>query len=191
MEPRLLLEATPLITEFMADNGQAWYPADPDSDWDWIEIYNPTPSTISLTGWHLTDDPESLSKWTFPTRTLGSEQYLLVFASGLEGGDPAHPGDLHADFKLSSDGEYVALVRPGGDPNDVVSEYYFGEQLEDVSYGAIYDVVNQADLVVKGDDATYLVPTDSALGLTWTGNGFDDSVWTLSLIHISEPTRPY
>ncbi|HUU91028.1 MAG TPA: CotH kinase family protein, partial [Phycisphaerae bacterium] len=115
---------------------------------------------------------------TFPACTLGVGEYRIVFASGRETGDPAHPADLHADFKLDADGEYVALVRPGGNPNDVVSEYYFGEQLEDVSYGVAYDVVNQTDLVLKGDDATYLVPPDDTLGLSWTENGFDDSVWT-------------
>ncbi|HUU90473.1 MAG TPA: lamin tail domain-containing protein, partial [Phycisphaerae bacterium] len=99
MEPRLLLDSTPIITEFMADTDVPWYPAAPDSDWDWIEIYNPTPSAINLSGWHLTDNPLNLSQWTFPACTLGVGEYRIVFASGRETGDPAHPADLHADFK--------------------------------------------------------------------------------------------
>jgi len=104
LEARLLLDATPLITEFLAINDTPVYPANPDSDWDWIEIYNPTTETVNLEGWHLTDNRDDLTKWTFPAGTsLDPDAYRIVFASGLEAGDPAHPNDLHADFKLSGD----------------------------------------------------------------------------------------
>ncbi|KPK48167.1 MAG: hypothetical protein AMK72_07385, partial [Planctomycetes bacterium SM23_25] len=175
LEPRLLLDSTPLITEFLADNSAPWYPADPDSDWDWIEIYNPTPSAINLAGWHLTDDPQDLALWTFPAKTLDSGDYLVVFASGQDRRDPL--ADLHTNFRLDKDGDYLALVKPGAAAADIVQEYDFADQLEDVSYGVLYDVQSRTDLVKKGDDATYLVPLDDALGLGWIQNGFDDSAW--------------
>ena len=177
LEPRLLLDATPLITEFLADNSVPWYPADPGSDWDWIEIYNPTPAAIDLDGWHLTDDPEDLDQWTFPACTLQPGGYLVVFASDLDQRDPQ--GDLHTNFGLSKDGDYLALVKPGGGAEDIVSEYDFPDQLEDVSYGVLYDVMMHDDLVTKGDAATYLVPQDGSLGLEWIQNGYDDSAWNV------------
>ena len=78
LEPRLLLDSTPIITEFLADNSVPWYPADPDSDWDWIEIYNPTPSAVDLDGWHLTDNAQDLDQWTLPATTLQAGAYLIV-----------------------------------------------------------------------------------------------------------------
>ncbi len=175
LEPRLLLDSTPIITEFLADNSVPWYPADPDSDWDWIEIYNPTPSAVDLDGWHLTDNPQDLDQWTLPATTLQSGAYLVVFASGDDLRDPQ--GDLHTNFRLSKDGDYLALVKPGAAEADIVSEFDFADQLEDVSYGVLYDVQSQTGLVEKGDDATYHIPTDGSLGLAWIQNGYDDSTW--------------
>jgi len=177
LEPRLLLDAAPIITEFLADNSVPWNPADPSSDWDWIEIYNPTVSTIDLAGWHLTDDPDDLTQWTFPDYSLAPGAYLVVFASGLDRTDPAQ--ELHTNFGLSKDGEYLALVRPRAWEVDIVSEFDFAEQLEDVSYGVLYDVQGQTELVAKGDAATYRVPSGDALGLSWIEDTFNDDLWTV------------
>ena len=49
LEPRLVLDAGPLITEFMAVNDATF--ADEDGDFsDWIEIHNPTGQAIELDG---------------------------------------------------------------------------------------------------------------------------------------------
>src|SRR5688572_28032039 len=54
LESRQLLAATtPIISEFMADNGNTL--ADQDGAFsDWIEIHNPTPNTVNLDGYYLT-----------------------------------------------------------------------------------------------------------------------------------------
>ena len=44
-----------LITEFLAENKTQLTDADGDFS-DWIEIYNASEKTLSLAGWHLTDD---------------------------------------------------------------------------------------------------------------------------------------
>jgi len=75
---------------------------------DWIELYNPGVSSVSLNGWSLTDDPALPDKWILPDVTLNGGQYLVVFASGKDrrviGGTP-----LHTNFKLDRGGEYLAL----------------------------------------------------------------------------------
>ncbi|HUU93331.1 MAG TPA: lamin tail domain-containing protein, partial [Phycisphaerae bacterium] len=125
LEARLLLDGYPVISELMAINSEPWYATNPDSDWDWIEVHNPGAGPIALDGWHLTDNPGNLTKWTFPAgTTLEAGAYRIVFASNFEGVDPAHPADLHANFKLDGDGDYLALVRPGGLAEDIVHEYY-------------------------------------------------------------------
>lgn len=69
-----------MINEFVADNGTGL--TDEDGDYsDWIEIYNQSNSPLNLAGWALTDDPNQPAKWTFPDSTLGSHEYLVVFAS--------------------------------------------------------------------------------------------------------------
>jgi len=185
LEARLLLDATPLITEFLAINDTPVYPANPDSDWDWIEIYNPTTETVNLEGWHLTDNRDDLTKWTFPAGTsLDPDAYRIVFASGLEAGDPAHPGDLHADFKLSGDDpEYLGLVMPDGTASDIVHEYAptYPPQVENVSYGLPGATVVWEDLVSAGDALTYHVPTPGEDVLEWTAPGYDDSGWVDTL----------
>lgn len=101
----------PFISEFMAANHS--FLADEDGDFsDWIEIYNPGNDAVPLAGYHLTDDPVTLSKWTFPATTINPGAFLVVFASGKNRTDPA--GRLHTNYQLSSSGEYLALVAPDG-----------------------------------------------------------------------------
>jgi len=71
MEPRLLLQGHPLITEFMADNGDTLYDQSGATP-DWIEIYNPTADPIDLGGYYLTDDPDDLGQWTRPSPARNS-----------------------------------------------------------------------------------------------------------------------
>jgi hypothetical protein len=77
---------------------------------DWVELYNTTDRPLSLKGMYLTDDEDNLTKWTLPDVLLAPGEYLIVFASGKDRFDPS--GDLHANFKLSS--EPVLLVGTDG-----------------------------------------------------------------------------
>jgi len=122
----------PVISEFLAANDSGL--ADEDGEFsDWVEIHNPGPSPVSLAGYHLTDNPSNLDKWSFPAVNLPSGGYLVVFASGKNRVNPA--GRLHADFQLSSDGEYLALVAPDG--TNVVSAFApsYPPQFENESFG--------------------------------------------------------
>jgi hypothetical protein len=123
-----------IINEFMAANGSGL--TDEDGDYsDWIEIYNQSDSAVNLGGWALTDDVDQPQKWPFPDMSLGSHEYLVVFASGknrtsVEAGTP-----LHTNFKLSKSGEYLALHNILERRfMDIISPQY-AEQFRDVSYG--------------------------------------------------------
>lgn len=119
------------VNEFMAANGKTL--KDRDGDYpDWIELYNSGPGSVNLGGWSLTDTTNNLTKWVFPATELQAGAYLIVFASGK---DRAVSGaDLHTNFALDADGEYLALVGPEG---EVVSEFApkYPRQFADVSYG--------------------------------------------------------
>ena len=61
----------PVLSEFMASN-ETTLP-DEDGDFpDWIEIANMGNSPIDLAGYHLTDNQEELTRWTFPPINLAA-----------------------------------------------------------------------------------------------------------------------
>jgi len=121
-----------VISEFLAVNNNGYQDEDDDCS-DWIEIHNTSDATVDLADLCLTDDADELSKWRLPSFMLDAGLYLVVFASGKDRAESGSP--LHANFKLSGDGEYLALV--GVDGATVIHEYApeFPEQSGDVSYG--------------------------------------------------------
>ncbi len=169
------------ITEFLAINDRGLDDEDRDES-DWIEIHNAEPSEVSLEGWFLTDSGKNPTKWEFPAVTLGAGEYLVVFASGKDRRDPA--GELHTNFKLSGDGEYLALVRPDGVTATSQFAPSFPIQAPDVSYG-LAAVTSEKAILSQGAPARALVPLDGRLEgrplsnapRPWTLLDFDDSAW--------------
>lgn len=156
------------LNEFMASNSSSLDDGDGNSS-DWIELYNAGPGAVDLGGWYLTDSANSLKKWQFPNGTLlESNGYFIVFASGRDTDNYLDAGGfLHTGFKLSSGGEYLALVRPDG--KTVVSEFTpaYPAQFNDVSYGTYAESAPAIDLIAASD-AEVLLPSNGSLGLTWT-----------------------
>ena len=124
--------AEPRINEFLAVNNRGLTDGDGEAT-DWIEIYNPGAKAVSLDGWSLTDDAESLDKWRFPNVSLGPRKYLVVFASGK---DRTAGNELHTNFKLNGDGEYLALVQPDGSTAATEFSPEYPGQRENISFGA-------------------------------------------------------
>ncbi len=92
----------------------------PDSEGDWVELYNPGSDAANLTGWSLTDDEGKPRKWYFPAgSSIPAGGYLIVMATGFDVGPANGATYLHTNFKLSSGGEYLGLVDAAG---AVVSE---------------------------------------------------------------------
>ncbi|WP_435895117.1 lamin tail domain-containing protein [Oceaniferula spumae] len=129
---KIIQPGVPVISEFMAANDSGLIDVDGNQS-DWIELYNPGADPAPLAGFYLTDDPTDLTKWVFPNVTMAPGSYLIVFASGNSRTDPA--GELHTNFSLSADGEYLALVKPDGSTIDSEFSPTFPSQQSDVSYG--------------------------------------------------------
>lgn len=149
------------INEFMADNEHNLEDEDGGRS-DWIEIYNPGPADANLGGWSLTDTSTNLTKWRFPSISLGANKYLIVFASGKNRISPSGPF-LHTNFELNEAGSYLALVDP---TTNVVSSFgsAYPVQATDMSYG-------QADAFTQG---YFLTPTPGAQNAS-SGPGFAES----------------
>jgi hypothetical protein len=115
-----------VINEFMADNGTTKADANGQFD-DWIELFNNTNNTLSLSNLHLSDTYTTPLKWKFPDSiTIAPKGYLIVWADE----DLNQPG-IHAGFKLSASGEKIILSYGNG---YVVDSITFGSQVKDVSF---------------------------------------------------------
>ena len=169
-----------VISEFMASNQSGLRDEDGDDE-DWIEIYNPSNSSVDLAGWHLTDDRNDLAKWAFPESVLGPSQSLVVFASDKN--RKVSGAELHTNFKLSTSGEYLGIIRPDGVTVEQDYGLAYPIQVTNVSYGLKQQVLTET-LAPLGSDATYLVPSNSDYDVqdganlaSWIGTNFDDSLW--------------
>ncbi|MDA0811884.1 MAG: CotH kinase family protein [Verrucomicrobia bacterium] len=164
----------PEISEILASNSSILEDVDGEFS-DWVEIHNPDAAPVDLAGYSLTDSKGSLAKWVFPSVTLPPEGFLVVFASGKDRTDPAQ--QLHTNFKLSSSGEYLALVKPDG--KTIAAEFspQYPEQFQDESYGPgiSSDAVASTPLLT-GASAKWIVPMND-VGDGWREQVFDDGTW--------------
>ncbi len=96
-----------VLNEFMSSNSLTI--ADEDGDFsDWIELYNPGDTAVSLAGYGLSDNPAQPFRWVFPDVTLEPGEYLLVWASSKNRTQPGSP--LHTNFNISAAGETLLLT---------------------------------------------------------------------------------
>ena len=128
-----------VINELMASNSKCCM--DPQGEYDdWIEIYNMGTSAINVSGMYLTDNLSAPTKWRIHSNSRGGTTippggYLVVWADD----DTADAG-LHANFKLSADGEEIALFDIDG--STLIDIVAFGEQTTDISYGRYPDAAD-------------------------------------------------
>ncbi|MCA9236434.1 MAG: CotH kinase family protein [Planctomycetales bacterium] len=182
------MSAQPIISEFMAANDSVLLDGNGAAS-DWIELLNNGDQAVDLAGYALTDDPDELEKWSFPSTTLAPGEFLVVFASGNGVADAG--GNLHTNFALAAGGEYLALVSPSG---TILSQFGssvqdYPPQTEDVSYGLAFDSI-PSDAIGPDSDMHFLVPANAAVDATWTSPSFNDSSWTPGLASLGYETSP-
>jgi hypothetical protein len=124
-----------VINELMAANQTTT--RDPQGDYDdWIELLNLSEQEVNLSGMYLTDKKNNPRKWAFPEgTTLAPGAYLIIWAD--EDGN-AKLG-LHANFKLSSDGEAIMLIDTDARGNGLLDSVTFGNQRNDEAFGRLPD----------------------------------------------------
>jgi CotH kinase protein/Lamin Tail Domain len=172
-----------IISEFMANNLSS---VDVDEDAqheDWIEIQNTGSVAAVLNGWYLTDNAGELRKWQFPVTTpvvsVAAGARITVWASNKNRKVAANR--LHTNFKLSSGGEFLALVRPDG----VAVEYSYAPayppQFPNGTYGRVNTTATTVVLpeVSPGKAKAPLSEADFTANFSgWnSAYGFDDSDW--------------
>jgi len=162
-----------VISEFLAVNDSGLTDEDGETS-DWIEIHNSGTQTVNLAGWHLTDDAAWPTKWRFPPVDLATNAYLVVFASDKDRTNAL--SELHANFKLSGGGEFLALVEPDGSTVAHAYDPQYPEQVADISYGLGFGASNFTPLA-EFAPCKAVVPTGPVSAAWAGGTGFDDSEW--------------
>jgi hypothetical protein len=176
-------DAQVIISEFMASNSHTL--ADEDGDYsDWIELFNTGSSSADLTGWYLTDTTNDLRHWKFPAVKIAPGEALVVFASNKNRKTLGAP--LHTNFKLTGDGEYLALVEPDG--VTVASQFgpEFPVQVPDVSFG-IGITLQEQELIGESAIIKCLVPSNDLPPEIWGAAEFDDTDWKPAVNGIGYP----
>lgn len=162
------------INEFLALNVAGLKDEDGDFS-DWIEIYNPTDQDIDLLNWSLTDDKTKQRLWLFPDLTLKKDSYLVVFASGKD----RKKDELHTNFRLNGDGEYLGLYNPSG---KLVNEFNpFPLQQPDISYGYSDGSYTSFSMPTPGAENNISAGIIPASPVFSVNHGFYNSPFTLAI----------
>lgn len=119
--------------------------ADPQGELnDWVELHNITGETVDLSGMYLSDKEGNPRKWQFPEgTTIEGGGYLLVWLDE-DGSD--EPG-LHANFKLTSEGELLMLIDSDERDNHLLDKTVYGEMEADRSWGRYPNATGEFDVL--------------------------------------------
>ncbi|MEQ8820742.1 MAG: CotH kinase family protein [Sumerlaeia bacterium] len=128
---------------------------------DWIELVNLDASPVDLSGWYLTDDVTSPTKWMIPAGvTIPANGYLLFWAD-----DDEAQGPLHTSYNLSLDGEHLGLFTSMAEGRVLVDDFdAFG--LSMISDSTAIRFPNGSDTIT-----TTTLPTPSAENQFQQGGG--------------------
>lgn len=118
--------AAVVINEVMASNSKTVVDNAEEYE-DWIELFNTASEPVNLAGYHLTDDPTKMDKWTFPEgAVIPANGYYIIWAD-----EDQEQGDNHCNFKLSASAEQLLLTDAALALVDSVS---WGQQTADISF---------------------------------------------------------
>ena len=99
---------------------------------DWCELYNDGSSSIELNGFYLTDNISRPDKYKLPHVVIQVGEHNIYWLD-----NNVSQGDNHAPFKLSSEGEELALFEKEGNYWHLRDYKSFGSIEADISYGRI------------------------------------------------------
>lgn len=117
---------------------------------DWVEIYNPGASAVSLAGYTLSDDLDRPRRFRFPVgAVLEPGGFVVVILSGNRARGP-----MHAGFRLRTDGETVFLY--GNNGRRLLDRKGYVGMEPNVSVGRFPDGLGSVDYDVQ------FVPTPGA-----------------------------
>jgi regulation of enolase protein 1 (concanavalin A-like superfamily) len=104
----------------------------------WLELYNPSATTVTLTGLCLGTNYTDLTNWAFPSgAVITPGQFLVVFADSQT--NLSTLTELHTSFALSPGNGSVALSRLYNGQPQVLDYVNYTDLPPDWSYGSLPD----------------------------------------------------
>lgn len=102
---------------------------------DLVELFNPGPESVDLSGCGLSTDPATPYAFAFPAGTvLPAGGYLVV-----EADDRTNAAGLHLGFALKQSGDALYLFEAPGRGSGLLDAVQFGLQVPDLSLGRLTD----------------------------------------------------
>lgn len=159
---------------------------------DFIELYNPSSSPVSLSGLYLSDDPGARkAQYEIPALS-----YIAAGGFGVLLADGSSAGANHLPFRLDGNVEWIGLYAADLGQIDLVA---FDSQVEDISQGRQLDggpVITTFTLPTAGlsndqtgtptvtttnlvalDHVWAYEQSDTDLGIAWRAAGYDSTAW--------------
>lgn len=126
-----------LINELMSSNATTVTDEAMEFD-DWCELYNAGLNSIELNQFYLTDNLSRPDKFALPEVLVEANERTFYWLDN----DPEQ-GSNHAPFRLSSDGEELALFQKEGHLWHLRDYIAFGPIDQDISFGRVEDGASQ------------------------------------------------
>ena len=104
----------------------------------WLELYNPSPNVVSLSGLCLANNYTNLTQWAFPaSASINPGQFKVIFADGQT--NLSTLTELHTSFVLPSPSGSLALSRLFNGRPQVLDYMDYTNLPPDYSYGSSPD----------------------------------------------------
>lgn len=97
---------------------------------DWFEIHNEDTRTVNLAGMFVSNNLNNPRSFQLPSINLAPGEYKIIWAD-----NETTQGNLHVDFKLSSQGEEVGIFETVDHGNVLIDGWKYGLMSADVSMG--------------------------------------------------------
>ncbi len=141
----------------------------------WIEFLNTSEKPVRLSQFHLSDDPDDVTKWPLPDMALKPGEPTVVLASG--GSEPGNAG-----IRLPEDLDFLALADADGKIVDAFKA--IPSQEADISYGRAVQLDQQATTILEEETRCKVHVPNKDLGLRWIQADFDEGNWTTAMTGI-------
>jgi len=166
----LTLSAQPLmLNEIVASNRSSLEDEDGDTP-DWIEIFNPAETAVTLSGITLSDDIEDPAKWSFESGEIAGNGFLVIFASDKD----RQGNNVNWDLLITEGDDWRYFIGSSAPP---------GQWKDDSFDETVWDLGPSGFGYGDEDDNT-VIPTTMSVYLRRTFTILDTSAITDLLFHM-------
>jgi hypothetical protein len=122
-----------LLNEIMSSNSNSAVDL-ANNHSDWVELYNPLTTSISMDNLYLSDNADYLNKWQFPSISIPAQSFKMIWAN-----DDEELNRSNLNFKISASGESLFLTKKIDDAYQTIEYIEIPALSSNFSYGKSSD----------------------------------------------------